>query len=138
MLGRHAGSILPDTRARSSNRQLRGLAPRHVASGTAFIGRLLIFAAAWSQAPRSDPSDASSALARLRPALDGAHAQAGSATDTISDINHLVSRGTKTPSFLGYLEFDWDLDRTGDMPGFGEWMPSATSIEAAGTNPLRK
>jgi hypothetical protein len=138
MLGRSAGSILPHTRTRSRNCRSR-LAPRRVTSGIAFAGALLIFATAWSQTPRSDPSHASSAPAKPRPALDAGHyAQAGSATDTISDINHLVSPGTKTPSFLGYLEFDWDLDRTGDMPGFGEWMPSATSIEAAGTNPLRK
>jgi hypothetical protein len=139
MLGRHAGSILPNALARSRNCRSRGLAPRRVASGIAFVGGLLVFATAWSQAPRSDPSHASIALAKPRPVLDaGPYAQAGSATDTISDTNHLVSLGNKTPSFLGYLEFDWDLDRTGGMPGFGEWMPSATSIEVAGTNPVRK
>ncbi len=40
---------------------------------------------------------------------------------------------TKTPLFFGYVEFDWDPDEPGGVPGFGPLQPSNLGVYAETT-----
>lgn len=33
--------------------------------------------------------------------------------------------GAQVPLFFGYVEFDWDPDKSGGVAGFGPWPPSS-------------
>ena len=44
----------------------------------------------------------------------------------------------KFQGFFGYLEFDFDPDAPGGVPGFGGWAPSAASVDVAQANRAEK
>ena len=42
---------------------------------------------------------------------------------------------SKVPLFFGYIEFDYDPDQPGGVPGFGPWPPVASTNAAVARSP---
>ena len=124
MLSEYEASIL--TRFRQKNRALeaQSLRPKPAAIG---LGVILVaiglFAAnAWPQAAESDRSRVSNLQRGIT--ADGA-------VDAVtSRIDRRKSEGqANVEFFFGFLEFDWDPNKPGGVPGFGSWPPEVPQVD---------
>ena len=88
---------------------------------TIVIAMLLVIAAtAWRQLTQSD-------------AADSLHATALTRTAASNDTTARLERSDAHTGirFFGFVEFDWDPEQPGNVPGFGPWPPSYAQRDVA-------
>lgn len=113
-------SVLTEFRTRTNNHRLRTAGRQALGVGVLVtIGAFLFFVIAWSQAMQ---------FAVGTDIQDTDMARPGSAKQ---DRRARATGGA--PLFLGYVEFDWDPERTNGTPGFGP-APRVLTADLAAAN----
>ena len=99
---------------------------RAVSSGVAFAGTFALAAILLSSAElrRIKPSEAT-LVSHEADCRQGDTSCPAPSSETVR-----TEMSAKAPSSFGYLEFDWDPDAPGGIPGFGPLPPSNRSIYA--------
>jgi len=92
-----------------------------IAGGAFAIAALLL---SWPELQRIKPSEAA-----VVPGEAGCRGSEASCP-TLPAAAGRADTNAKAPSFLGYLEFDWDPDAPGGIPGFGPLPPSSRNLYA--------
>jgi hypothetical protein len=123
MLSEYEASIL--TRFRQNNRtsEARSLGPKPAAIGLALtLVAIWLAGSGWLAAAEPDPPVAATGavLAQSRMGADAGALRTGSRKS---------ERQASVEFFFGFLEFDWDGNKPGGVPGFSSYPAEASRLD---------